>query len=62
VKLFLLILAMVSSEGQVDIQSTTVKSCPSQEALAAVMQEKMNRGAILTWGATCDPLADLYRI
>jgi len=54
--MYLFIIAIVLSTGEMQIKHTIVPECPSKEEVSKVMKPMMESGEIKIWGGTCEPL------
>ena len=54
--IFILILAIVLPNGEIQVKHTLVPSCPTQEEFSKVMKPLKDSGEIIGWGGECSPL------
>ena len=54
--IFILILAIVLPNGEIQVKHTLVPSCPTQEEFSKVMKPMKDAGEIIGWGGDCSPL------
>lgn len=52
-KVIFLIFVMLPN-GQLDTKTEVLANCPNPAMIQVIMQDKVQKGLILEWGATCN--------
>jgi hypothetical protein len=51
--IFIFILAVITSSGELSLITTQVDQCPEKEAFVAEMEALKEKGEIIEWDANC---------
>lgn len=52
-KVAILILAIVTNEGELQLHSTELSVCPEKDALTETLDKKKEAGEFIEWNALC---------
>ena len=51
---FIFLIFVMLPNGQLDTRTEILPHCPNPSMIEVIMQDKVQKGIILEWGATCN--------
>lgn len=53
IKAFIFIVAIITSDGELQMRGLEVEACPEKESFAASMDAMKEKGELIEWNAIC---------